>query len=126
MATARDIVTRALRKRRVIGIGREPKASELASGIDDLNDMLSQWSIDGIDFNHVPLTANDTPDIPESHIQTLVLSLAERLTDYGGALDPMDIMQAQTGRRALMAYYFGIADMRPDNPLWRDNLAHLD
>lgn len=111
MATARDIVTRALRKRRILAVGQSPEASELADGLSDLNDMLSAWRIDGIDIGHVTLAASDTLDVPDDHILTIVLSLAERMSDYGGQMDPADIVTAEQGRRALQAQYFHIGEL---------------
>lgn len=108
MATARDIVTRAMRKRRIIPVGVTPEASEMSDGVDDLNDMLAAWRINGIDIGHVTLVAADTLDVPDDHILTIVLSLAERMGDYGGQMDPADILLAEQGRRALQAQYFHI------------------
>ena len=126
MATARDIVTRALRKRKVLSSGEDPTADELTDGLDALNDMLAAWSIDGIDFGHVTLESATVLDVPDSHLQTVVLSLSERLTDFGGSMDPMDVLAADRGRSALQAQYFSIADLTGDNPLCFRNLSTED
>jgi hypothetical protein len=119
MATARDVITRALRKRKV----SDPTAAELVDGLEDLNDMLAAWAIDGIDIQHVTLASGDTVDVPDNHILTLALSLAERLTEYGSPLEPEDIMAAERGRTALRALYFSIGDLTSDNPLSRCNAS---
>lgn len=111
MTTARDIVTRALRKRRIIAVGVTPDAAEMADGISDLNDMLFAWRIDGIDIGHQTVAEADTLDVPDDHILPIVLSLAERMTDYGGQMDPADIVAAEKGRDALRAQYFHIGEL---------------
>lgn len=108
MATARDVVTRALRKRKALTVGETPQADELTDGLSDLNDMLFGWDTDGIRLGHITLAADDTLDVPDDHIQTIVLSLAERLTDYGGQLDPADIIAADDGRKRLRARYLDL------------------
>ena len=111
MATARDIITRALTKRRIIGLGRTPTAAELTDGLSDLNDMLFAWRNDGIDIGHVEVTADDTLDVPDDHILPIVLSLAERMTVYGGQMDPADVLAAEQGRSTLRAQYFNIGTL---------------
>lgn len=45
--TYRQIVTRALRKARIIGIGDLPEAEEAQEALDELNDMLKGWQASG-------------------------------------------------------------------------------
>lgn len=124
MATARDMVKRAMRARKVLSGGEEPTADELADGLDALNAMLFTWPItEGVHLQHVELSAGDTLDVPDDHIQTIALSLAERLTDYGGQMDPMDVVAADQGRTALRAMYFTVRDLSFEAPLYRDNLS---
>jgi hypothetical protein len=116
MATALDVVTRAARKR-LRESGLTLTSAELEDGLADLNDMLAQWSIDGIDLAHIALISTDELDVPDDHLQAIVLSLAERLTDFGGQLDPADIRRAEEARMALRAYHFTIAQLGGDHPL---------
>jgi hypothetical protein len=125
MATALDIVTRALRSLRVLASGDTPSADEAADGLTALNDMLFAWRIDGIDLGHVALASSDTLDVPDDHLFTIRLSLAERLAgEYGAALSPDDLRAAELGRAALRAQYFSIQDLTSDNPLSSRNLAN--
>lgn len=123
MATARDLITGALRDRRAIGLNATPTASEAAYGLDRLNAMLAGWRIKGIDFGHVTLALDDTLDVPDDHLQTVRLSLAERLNAFGGALDDDDRIVAEIGRRDLLAQYFNIANLTSDHPLGSARLA---
>ncbi len=44
--TPRSIVTSALKKSGVLGIGRSPLAEDINDGFDDLNDMLASWQVE--------------------------------------------------------------------------------
>lgn len=124
MATALDIVTRALRSLRVIQSGETPDSDDAADALTALNDMLFAWRIDGIDFNHVSLASSDTLDVPDDHLLTIRLSLAERLAgEYGSSLSPEDIRAAELGRAALRAQYLNLKEQSTDHPLSRSNLA---
>lgn len=43
MTTGADIVNQALKKAGILGLGQAADASDLTDGLDDLNDMVSQW-----------------------------------------------------------------------------------
>lgn len=125
MATARDFVTGALKDRKIIGVNATPTASEAAYGLDRLNAMLATWRIAGIDFGHVTLTLDDTVDVPTDHDQTVRLSLSERLTAFGGQMDPADVLAAELGRQALRAQYFSIAALRCEDALTQPNTGSV-
>ena len=116
MATALDVVTWACGKR-LREADFAPTASETELGLRELNNMLAGWSIEGIDLAHVTLISTDDVDVPDDHLQAVVLSLAERLTDFGGSLDPSDIQRAEQGRMALRAYHFTISELGGEHPL---------
>lgn len=124
MATALDIITGALRKIRVLAIGREPKAAETEHGLTALNEMLSTWRINGIDLAPTALLSTDTLDVPDDHLETIRLSLAERIAgDYGAQVSPIDSGIAADGRAALRAYHFTIKTIGIDHiaaiPRWQ-------
>lgn len=48
MVSCRDIITRALQKARVIAAGEEPSASEMESGLDELQNLYEQWGAGGM------------------------------------------------------------------------------
>lgn len=51
MTTARDIITRALRKGKIIARRQTPTAEEINDGLADLNSMLGLWSNDSLLIN---------------------------------------------------------------------------
>lgn len=116
MATASDIVTRALRTLRVISSGETPTADESSDGLTALNDMLAAWALDGIDLGHITLASSDTLDVPDMHLQTIRLALAERLAgEYGAELSSFDQIALSKGMTALQARYFNIPDLVPQS-----------
>lgn len=120
MATARDIITRALKRLRVLASGETPTSDEAADCLDALNDMLSAWAINGIDLAHLPLTLNDTLDVPDDHVEPITLNLARRAGGlFGASLSPDDAYLATEGEGMLRAYHFTIAEQSSDHPLSR-------
>lgn len=127
MATARDIVTGAFEDRKVPGVGAGVTAKELTYGLGKLNDMLFFWETDGIPLGHVTLVADDTLDVPDDHIQTIRLSLAERLNAFADGMDPADKRAAFDGRQRLQALYFDLGPLSFDRGLARrhDDVSDL-
>jgi hypothetical protein len=119
MATARDIVTRAIRKR-VKEAGLVPTSDELEDGLADLNSMLAEWELDGLDIGHTELAASDTVDVPASYELTIILSLAERLTEYGSPLEALDVAKAEDGRGLIRAHLLNVGVQTFDSALRGD------
>lgn len=118
MATVLDVITRALIKSRVVGMGKTPKANEAADGLVELNNMLGEWANDGIDLALPDLISTDDLDLPTDHLSAITLSLAARLGGaYGAELSPADIASLERGMGALRAYHFSIASIGIDHPL---------
>lgn len=118
MATALDVITRALKKLRVISSGETPTSDEADDCVDALNDMLSEWRIDGIDLAPTTLATTDTLDVPADHLNAVVLNLALRVGGmFGAELSQADSYHAENARRALVAYHFTIKTIGIDHPL---------
>lgn len=117
MATALDIITRALRKIRVLASGESPTSEEADDCLNALNDMLVGWAINGIDLAHTDLALTDTLDVPDDHLEAIRMSLAERVAgDFGAQLSPTDMQIADQGRAAIRAYHFSIKTIGIDHP----------
>jgi hypothetical protein len=125
--TALEVVTRAMQKLRVIGPGKEPKGSEAEFGLAELNDMLAEWSVDGIDLAPLTLGLSDELDIPDDHNSAIILTLALRIGGiYGAQLTPPDIVLLDRGMAVLRAYHWSMNDLSDDNPLRIRNLSNTD
>jgi hypothetical protein len=117
MATARSIITRAMRKLKILAGGEDPTSDEADDCLDALNQMLSEWRIDGIDLAHVDLVLTDEVDVPASHRNAIVLNLALRIADdFGAQITPSLANEASNGRAALVAYHFTIGEIGIDHP----------
>jgi hypothetical protein len=117
MATALEVITSALRKLKVYAAGEEPGAEDAEDCLTALNGMLFAWTINGIDLAHATLALTDELDVPDDHLETIRLSLAERIaSDFGADVSPIDMAIADQGRAALRAYHFSIATIGIDHP----------
>jgi len=125
VATASQVINRALKRLKVIGVGASPTANETTDCLEALNDMLFAWRIDGIDLAHTTLLSSDAIDVDDDHIEAIALNLAKRVGGmFGRELSKEDQRLALEGEMALRAYHFTIADLEDDNPLSRSNLSN--
>lgn len=107
MATAQDIVTRALQKCRVTPIGEAPQASDASHGLDALNQMMHAWKLRGVDITHSDLGLADTFPLADAYQEGTVYMLAGRLsTDYQAPRD----FDADDWFRAIQAAYMTISE----------------
>jgi hypothetical protein len=67
MPTVRDIITRAHRKIRVTAPDEPMQAEFAAEALDNLNDMLHEWKLRGIDLNHGDMLMDDTFPLPDEY-----------------------------------------------------------
>lgn len=129
MATAANIIERALQDAGIVSINKSTSGTtEETYALRHLNDMLSEWLIDGIDIAHVTLAASDTLDVPDDHLAAITANLAVRLVanGFGGEAHPGLIAFASGGKARLVAYHFTLADLLDDNPLSRGSLSTTD
>lgn len=117
MATALDIVTRALRRLRVYSALEDIGSADAEDCLTSLNDMLFGWAINGIDLAHTTLVLADVLDVPDDHLEAITLSLMERVaSQFAAEVSPVDAAIADQGRAAIRAYHFSIATLGIDHP----------
>lgn len=113
MSTVADVVTLALRQARVLGIGREPRASESAAGLQAYQAMLDLWVDNGMfgTLTNVYKTANYTAEegervfSPSAITVTFPTSLDDN--ENGGTRAPRDLAIIETvlnGTRVVKLY----------------------
>lgn len=96
--TARDICLFALRP--ITGVADEPEADELADALEQFNDMVAEWRIDGLDVG-IPgtLAEGATIDIADEYISALKFNLRVRVCDfYGMPIRQTDFAAAERGK----------------------------
>ena len=83
MATARDIVTAALRKIQVCPVGEAPAAEDAEQGLGELNRMIAFWAAGDVDIEQPSLTLEESLVVDAKFHDGIVLQLALRLaSDY--------------------------------------------
>lgn len=113
MATVRDVVTLALRQARVIGIGREPRATEADAGLQAFQAMLDMWIANGM-FGRLTdryKTGNYTAEEGERITAPTAITVTIPTTfdddENGGTRAPRDLALIETvlnGTRAVKLY----------------------
>lgn len=118
MATARDIVTRALRRIGYLDAGNAAKSDDAASALATLNGMMHAWAGRGLTYTHTTLTINATFPLLDKHHEGVIAMLAVRLTDDFApeALTPTLMTAAKDGWSTLCGQYFVVPKSSFDLP----------
>ena len=104
MATAREVVKSALRKINSLADTEEPSTSEMADGLEALNDFMESLAVEGVTVAHQTLVLDDTVNLDPAHIRTVKNQLAVELApEFGAAVDPQVAFIAREGMKALRA-----------------------
>jgi hypothetical protein len=115
MATAHDVITRALRTIGALAGGEMPTSDDAADALRTLNDMLAGWEMEGIRMLLPDLALTDTIQVPRPQIEGIVLGLAMALAqEYGRTVNPVLAMRARRTYRALQTAYFDMPESRGD------------
>lgn len=106
MASARDVIKRAMRRIGVIAAGEDPSAEEAADALRELNGMMTNFPREGIDYAHSWLSLTDVLTIDDGLCDYVGDCLAKRIaTEYGRPIGPDIEEAADTGRRMLQAAF---------------------
>jgi hypothetical protein len=120
--TVNDLIARALNALRVIALGDEATIEEADYCLGEYNDMMNAFELDGMALAHLEATLDDEIDVPDHHLEAIRLSLMERVAGaFGKEMTVGDRQRAETGRMALRAYHFSIAELGSDHPLAQRN-----
>lgn len=106
-ATARDVITRAMRRLAVLDEAEAMNADQGANGLAWLNDLLAGFNAEGIDNAHTDLSSLDSVvNVPDHLIRSVVLLLARDIADpYGVQIMPQMAAQMMQAKQALQAHY---------------------
>lgn len=90
MATANDVIRRAMRISRVLAVGQNPSAIELSDCLTILNQMLYSWGAKGVNFNLATLADSDTLAVPDDALMAIEYGLAMLIApEFERPIDPM-------------------------------------
>jgi hypothetical protein len=119
MATARDVLKRALRLIQAKAAGEEPTADEGQDGLTTLNRMLHGFPAQGIEYVHATIdNLTDELNVPDEHLESIEYLLAMRLApDYEreASKDVMDM--AENAKRYLQGAYVKVPTVGVDSGL---------
>ena len=60
MSTVREVVTRSLRRIRVVGVSEDASTEDASAGLEALNGMLQRWAAEGVNAYYADLVLADT------------------------------------------------------------------
>lgn len=113
MSSSAQIVTRALKRLKIVEPQESPSADEAADGLAALNAMIAGWQADGVNIS------SDVP-LPAKHEEGVVALLALRLApDYGATPGASVLLDAKRGWSRLQADYLSAPMARFDRALTR-------
>lgn len=116
--TARQVITGAFRRMGFISEDDSLTAEQVDRALDILNDMMTGWNAEGIQYVHNTLTLDTTVNIPDELTRSTEWLLADDLADeYGKVLTDRQQMQVERARNSLQSYYFKVPPAPTDEGL---------
>ena len=104
MATAREVIKSALRKILSLADTEDPSASDMADGLEALNDYMESLAVDSVTIAHRTLALDDRVNLDDAHIRGLKAQMAvEMAPEFGATVDPQTAFIAREGIKALRA-----------------------
>lgn len=111
MTTARDIITRSLRRIGVVAVDEDPDGTYAAAALDRLNAMIFGWKLWSVDVSHVALELGDSIALgPEYDLSLEYLLAKEIVSDYPYSLSSVDLSRADDAWRAIYSAYVVIPE----------------
>lgn len=110
MATASEVINRALRLIGAVAAGEEPSAQESADALTALNAMLADWERRGasLGFSEA-VNASDELDIPAHAVKAVTYSLAVEIApEYETNPSPLVVNEADQGYRRILRDAIGL------------------
>lgn len=115
MATARDVITSALKKAGLLAAGTDPSAEEATDGLESLNDMAASWDARNVHTGWAALALDDDVILEDRHLEGLKFMLAERICSDFGAEVPREVSKrASDGWQLICADYMAPENLRVD------------
>lgn len=118
MTTGNDIVTSALQRIGVTGIGRAPSGEDMTASLRELNFMLEGWKAEGIDLEQATVDAGTVLTTDTKYDETISMCLAMRLAPFY-SVQVQFARDAMRGLKVLSAAYHELPTVALDPILTR-------
>lgn len=118
MATARTVVTGALKLLGVLAAGESPSAADAQEALDELNKMAFAWEAKNVYTGWLEVALDDAFPLEARHQAGVEAMLAEHLQpQYGNPLTEYAVQRAKEGWTLLFADYHTPELLRTDDAL---------
>lgn len=116
--TAREVITDAFRRIGFISEDEGLSAEQTDRALYVMNDMMNGFNAEGIEYVHTDLTLDDTVNVPDDLVRSVMWMLASEIADeYGKVLTERQQMQVERARNSLQSYYFKVQPAQLDDGL---------
>jgi len=121
MATARDVISGALKRLQVLAAGETAASEDASDALWVFNRMLSGLKHEGVDLNiTADLALNDTVPVNLEDLEAVEAILTAKLADsYEKSLSPVQALLADDGVKVLQAAYGSLPVLSVDPALIR-------
>jgi hypothetical protein len=105
--TANQVLTRAMRRLKVLAGEEAMTSAELADGLVTMNGVMHGFGPNGIKYVHTDLASTDTVNMPDELIDSLVWMIAYALApDYGYTFNEAESIALLNAKNMLQAAYW--------------------
>jgi hypothetical protein len=111
MSTVTELVTRSMRRLKLLAPGEDPSNKQLSDATDKLNSMIASWAGKGI------TVANDLPLGAEHDKAVIALLAMDMAPDYGIDPPPMLVSDARSGWQQLCGAFWRVPNAQYDPAL---------
>ncbi len=107
--TARQIISDCFHRMALISEDEAVTADQMTRALTVMNDMMIGFGAEGIQYVHTDLLVDDTVNVPDELVRSVMWTLLSDLADeYGKVLTPTQQLNVDRARGALQAYYFAV------------------
>ena len=121
MATANELITRALRRLGILAEAETPSANTASDCLVLFNEMMAGFPTRGIHYAHTTLASgSSTVNVPDEQTRNVMLMLCQEIADdFSITIGSFLAGSIKDAKDALVAYYYTIPPAVGDRALMR-------
>jgi hypothetical protein len=114
--TARQVITDCFHRMGLISEDEDITAPQGVRGLSVMNDMMNGFDAESISYVHTDLAMDDTVNVPDSLVRSVMWMLLKELADeYGRTLTASQLFEVGNARSNLQSYYFKVQPAQTDD-----------